>query len=68
VTVKELMSLLREVDPDRIVYVQDIDGTSQPAQRVVRAKHFHLPAGIVITDDIAIMTTNTFMQLESIEE
>lgn len=67
-TVKELIHLLKDVEPDRIVYIQDIDGSSQPAQYVVDLKHLNLPEGIAISDDVAIMTANTFVNTEFIKE
>lgn len=67
-TIKELINLLSEVDQDRLVYIQDIDGTVQTAMYVVDLKHLNLPDGISIPDDVAIMTSNTFDQTESIAE
>ncbi len=66
--VKELVELLAQVDQDRMVYTQDIDGTAQPVMCVVYLKHTNLPDGICIPDDIALMTANTFHETVTIEE
>ena len=56
-TVGELVDLLSKVDRERTVYVPDLDGTAQIAVAVVDLKHVNLPMeGVVIPDDVAIMT------------
>lgn len=67
-TIGELVDILIEVDRDRMAYVLDIDGTAQPVAHVVDMKHTHLPESICISDDVALMTANTYVQTESIEE
>ena len=67
-TVGELADLLMKVDRDRMVYIQDIDGTAQPAAYVVDIRHLNLPEGIQVPDDVAIMTANTFDELATIDE
>ena len=57
-TVGELVDILAQVDRGRTVYVPDLDGTAQIAVAVVDLQHVNLPIeGIVIPDDVAIMTT-----------
>ena len=56
-TVGELVDILSQVDRERTVYVPDLDGTAQIAVAVVDLKHVNLPIeGVVIPDDVAIMT------------
>jgi hypothetical protein len=65
--VQELLNLLKEIDETRQVYILDMDGTAQPVSYVVDLTHTNLPKGIAIPDDIALMTTNTFDQTETLD-
>ncbi len=38
-TVRELVNQLRDVDQERVIYIQDIDGTAKPIQRIVDILH-----------------------------
>lgn len=55
-TVGEVVDILLQVDRDRTVYVPDLtDGTAQPVAAIVDIKHLHLPVGIAIPDDVALL-------------
>lgn len=67
-TVGELVDILKDLDQDRMAYVQDIDGTVQPVSHIVDMAHTNLPDGITIPDDVAILSVNTFEQTADLND
>lgn len=55
-TVKELIAELQERDPDALVYVPySQEGKNGIVKYVCRCPHTNLPAGIAISDDVALL-------------
>jgi hypothetical protein len=63
-TVREVMDILKDVDPDRNVYIVDTDGTAQIVAAVGDLQHVNtgMP-GVKIPDDIYMMTSRQFAEL-----
>jgi hypothetical protein len=60
-TVREVMDILKDVDPDRNVYIKDDDDTAQIVTVIGDLKHVNtgMP-GVQIPDDIYFMTSRQF--------
>ena len=55
-TVKELVALLAEHDPNEMVYVpSNTDGTNDTVRFVARCPHLQSIPGVKISDDVALL-------------
>jgi hypothetical protein len=60
-TVREVLEILKEVDPDRNVYIKDDDGTAQIVTVIGDLKHLNIDMpGVAIPDDVYFMTSRQF--------
>lgn len=68
-TVKEVIEILKDVDPDRNVYIKDDDGTAQIVTVIGDLKHVGIDMpGVKIPDDVYLMTTRQFEEFGDDEE
>jgi hypothetical protein len=60
-TVREVMDILKDCDPDRNVYIKDDDNTAQIVTVIGDLKHVNTEMpGVHIPDDIYFMTSRQF--------
>src|SRR5690242_87678 len=67
-TVREVMDILKECDPDRNIYIRDDDGTAQVVTVVGDLKHLNVGMGVSIPDDIYFMTSKQFEEYAEDDE
>lgn len=68
-TVREVLDILKECDPDRNIYIPDGNGDPQLVTAIGDMKHVNddMP-GIDIPDDIYMMSTEQFEELADDDE
>lgn len=63
-TVGELMHILGDVDPERMVYVPDTDGRAEMLAAVVDLRHTNALKGVRIPDDVALLPASMIEPLD----